>query len=97
MESGHSTEQRDAISITSHLMGGGSGGGGKGGVGGVGSQGDSERDKKLKNLKKVIKDKFISILSSQLCTVFKVCVRCRGVTIFNQESLYILSKRTVCV
>jgi len=58
VESGHSAEQRDAISVTSHLMGGGSGGGGKGGVGGVGSQGDSERDKKLKNLKKVIKGKF---------------------------------------
>ena len=54
VERGHSEEQRDAISITSHLVGEGARRGQGGGDEDVQqSEAESEKDKRLKNLKKV--------------------------------------------
>ena len=54
VERGHSEEQRDAISITSHLVGeGASRGQGSANVDVQQSETESEKEKKLKNLKKV--------------------------------------------
>lgn len=55
VEGGHSEEQRDAISITSHLVGegGASRGQDSANVDVQQSETDSEKEKKLRNLKKV--------------------------------------------